>query len=467
MRIGIGVTTHNRRESLVVALENIKRFMPPDAKLVVVDDASNEPVPEADFRFERNVGIAVAKNKCLELLDDCDHLFLFDDDCWPKQEGWWKPYVESPEPHLMYIFRDFAVGGKTLHDIEVVYDDGVRVAYSHTRGCMLYIERRCIDAVGGFDPIFGKWGAEHGDYSNRVFFAGLTTFPYMDVPDSGKLIHSSDEHRTVVTTVPRHERKPYIERNEAILAERVGKAIYVPYKNAGRRNVVLTCFFTGAVDYQRNRQWDADASMLDPLINSLKAHNVEYVILNDCFEDKPGFQRIQTGLENSPKLSPYWQRWIAYYRWLLDNPDVDQVWCVDGTDVEMLRNPFPHMEPGVIYTGDEQGQITRCRWMTNTHPHNYLRELYSRHSKDTLLNAGLLGGSRVGVMMFLRWMLMVLQRNRGDAMKGKDRWIDGSDMGGFNFVARMLMGRHIKHGPQVNTVFKKYADNGVAWWKHK
>ena len=128
MRVGVGVTTHNRKESLDAALRNIRKYLPEGAKLVVVDDASTTPVPEADFRFHRNVGIAVAKNKCLELLDDCDHIFLFDDDCWPKCADWWKPYVESPEPHLMYVFRDFAVGKKSLQDIEVVYDDEVRIA---------------------------------------------------------------------------------------------------------------------------------------------------------------------------------------------------------------------------------------------------------------------------------------------------------------------------------------------------
>lgn len=467
MRVGVGVTTHNRKESLDAALRNIRKYLPEGAKLVVVDDASTTPVPEADFRFHRNVGIAVAKNKCLELLDDCDHIFLFDDDCWPKCTDWWKPYAESSEPHLMYVFRDFAVGKKSLQDIEVVYDDEVRIAYSHTRGCMLYVERCCIDAVGGFDPVFGKWGAEHGDYSNRIFAAGLTMFPYMDVPGSNKLIHSSDEHRLVVTTVPSEERRKYVARNEAIAADRVGKPIYVPYKNQGHREVVLTCYFTGAIDSQRNCKWEADASALDTLLGSLKSHGVEYMVLNDCFEPREGFLRVRAGFDLSPKLSPYWQRWISYYEWLLANPDVERVWCVDGTDVEMLRNPFPQMQPGVIYVGDEQGQKTRCQWMLHTHPHAYMSDLYAGYGRDTLLNAGLLGGSRTAVMAFLRQMLMVLQRNRGDAMKGRDNWIDGSDMGGFNYVARIPMGLHIQHGEHVNTVFKLFTDNGRAWWKHK
>src|SRR6187402_2101376 len=116
MRIGIGVTCHNRHEVARNTLSHICRLMPPDAKIVVVDDASTkEPPFIPDYRFTTNVGIARAKNKCLELLDGCDHIFLFDDDTFPIADDWWEPYIESPEAHLMYIFEDFA-DGKQLYD---------------------------------------------------------------------------------------------------------------------------------------------------------------------------------------------------------------------------------------------------------------------------------------------------------------------------------------------------------------
>lgn len=78
-------------------------------------------MPEATYRFEENVGIARHKNKCLELLADagCEHLFLFDDDAYPLVEDWWRPYVDSPEPHLMRIFLDLA-GPRKMRDITAV-----------------------------------------------------------------------------------------------------------------------------------------------------------------------------------------------------------------------------------------------------------------------------------------------------------------------------------------------------------
>ena len=139
-KIGIGITTHNRYDVFSKTLAEIKRLAPAGAEIVVVDDASDKPVPEATYRFARNVGIAAAKNKCFELLEGCDHIFLFDDDTYPVIEGWHQPYVASHEPHLMYIFQDFATGTK-LNDTIKIYQDSEITAWSHARGCMLYFKR--------------------------------------------------------------------------------------------------------------------------------------------------------------------------------------------------------------------------------------------------------------------------------------------------------------------------------------
>ena len=82
-KIGIGITTHNRYEVFTHTLKKIREFAPLGTKIAIVDDASKAPVPEATYRFNTNVGIAVAKNKCFELLEDCEHIFLFDDDTYP------------------------------------------------------------------------------------------------------------------------------------------------------------------------------------------------------------------------------------------------------------------------------------------------------------------------------------------------------------------------------------------------
>lgn len=128
-KIGIAVSTYNRPEVLAKTLSKIIEFTP-DAFIAVVDDASPTPVtvPEGVhlYRNEKNSGIAATKNKSIEILVDagCEHLYLFDDDAYPLVEDWWKPYADSPEPHLMYMFEDLA-GANKLRDVKVLYDDGI------------------------------------------------------------------------------------------------------------------------------------------------------------------------------------------------------------------------------------------------------------------------------------------------------------------------------------------------------
>lgn len=202
--IGIGITTRNRREVFAKTLTMVVRFMPKDAKLVVVDDASDVPLKSSTYRFEENVGVARAKNKCLELLDDCHHIFLFDDDCHPIKEDWWKPYVHSKENHLMYQFK---LPYKPHSDMSEVFRDGEVVAYTHTRGSMLYVKRRVLDVVGGMDTRYGLGMYEHTDWTNRIHNAGLTRYRAMDVPGSNELLYCLDQDQHVASAIPDSVRK--------------------------------------------------------------------------------------------------------------------------------------------------------------------------------------------------------------------------------------------------------------------
>lgn len=223
---GIGITTRNRNEVFEKTLSEIKKYLPPNTKLVVVDDASETPV-KSDFRFETRAGIARAKNKCLELLmadSDIQHIWLFDDDCYPKVKDWYLPYEQSKEPHLMYIFT--AYGGQTRVVNELYRDEDI-VSYNHVRGCMLYFERRCIEKVGGFNPIYGHGYYEHRNLTERIHRAGLTSHLIMDVPNSGRLIHSMDEAQETQSTFTAKEHSILLRKNRRL--HRMNITEYVKY----------------------------------------------------------------------------------------------------------------------------------------------------------------------------------------------------------------------------------------------
>lgn len=457
--IGIGITTHNRYNAFK---ETYKRILEksPGAKVVVVDDASTSPVPEATYRFEKNVGIARAKNKCLELLQDCEHIFLFDDDTYPTVDGWYKQYIESPEPHLMWVF-DKPVG-TTKRQVEVLYEDSQHIAYHATRGAMLYVQRHVLDVVGGMDPGFGKWGWEHVSWSDRIHSAGLTTWRYADVTNSNDLIYSMDQRNEVTSTMTQEaSRFSQGPGQELRIASRHSDK-YIEYREL--RNVVMTTLFTKTADPQRGVRMKPEVKALAALQRTLTKH--EFVVLHDEM-DNPQLGNA-TFVEVETNINPYFQRHLSILHYLRDNPDIGFVWCVDGTDVEMLRDPFPEMEKGTLYVGSEPTTL-RNEWMLANHPDTKIQTFFKANPNLQLLNAGLIGGDRDTVMAFLQRIVKEFFDDHIDFIFGwETKRVGVGDMGVFNVVARERFEDRLSFGTHVNTVFKnEETKNKVSWWKHK
>lgn len=465
-KVGIGITEHNRPDMFRRCLAEVEKYAPQGAEIVVVDDASDMPVPGATYRFEKNVGIAVAKNMCLSLLYQrgCEHIFLLDSDTWPRTSDAWTPYINSKEPHLMYIFEGFKGSGATGDTLKV-YEDGDKVAYSHPRGCMLYYHRSVLDAVGGMDPVFGKWGYEHPSHSDRIYNAGLTSFRYQDVPGSGELWYSDDEeNRNVNTTVRGVERQEAISRNLQLYLARRDSAEFIPFLH--RRNILLTCYFAGVNDPQRGSAYGTTSEALQPLIRSLK--DTKLVVLHDCLSDadtdKVEFVRVPTS------INPYFQRWVSYRRYLMDNAEtIGNVFCIDGTDVEQLREPDWEGLGDLIHVGDEPEMVDdRAGWMRKHHPAIKIQEFLDIYGKRVqMLNAGIVGGRVEVVCDFIRRLLDFWATLEDDAFKMRSPNAGTTDMGAFNYVARMMFGDRIRSGRHVCTTFKAEERNDYSWFKHK
>jgi len=250
--IGIGITTRNRLELVQRCVLMIKQFSKFD-KLIVIDDASEIPVELPDtevFRFDEQQGIAKAKNKCLSYLKECDHIFLFDDDCWPIKDGWQEHYIDTSIRTKCYHFCYTWVASKFFEILEykksyildigddnpiiidyIMRDTDVRVMkvrkgipltlpytiteicpnetvktvkiHLHPNGVMLYISKKCIDKVGGFDERYGLYGGEHVDFSTRIHNCGLTPYgKFLDVVNSDQFFYAVDkEDRNATSTI--------------------------------------------------------------------------------------------------------------------------------------------------------------------------------------------------------------------------------------------------------------------------
>jgi len=197
--LGVAISTRNRRALFERTVRQWRRWLPPNSVLVVVDDASDVPLRGETMLLPHGCvvrlifnpyrkGVAATKNLGIAALMDagCDHLFLVDDDVFPVSDRWWRPYVDSPEPHLSFQRPEKSGSGDDLH-----------FAVGFPRGYMLYAERRVIDAVGGMDPAYGAWGGEHVEWQMRIHDAGLTRWPYADVRGSGALWNAITTRSTV------------------------------------------------------------------------------------------------------------------------------------------------------------------------------------------------------------------------------------------------------------------------------
>ncbi|MGK3115355.1 glycosyltransferase family 2 protein [Candidatus Pantoea formicae] len=467
-RIGIAISTHNRHEVLSRSLDQHLKYLPDGALVVVVDDGSSKPVSVPDgvrlIRCDMSRGIVAAKNFSLEALIDagCEHLFLWDDDAWPAAGGWERPYIESPEPHLAYQFQDFATGQK-LNDIAVLYRDNKHVAYTGQRGVMLYYHRSAIEKVGGFDPIYQRGMYEHSDLAMRIHNAGLTSWAFADVVGSSELIYSLDEHQAVDRSVPKPDREAQVKRNVTIHNKRrdEGYTGYADFRQ--QRNVVITSLLTSQPDPQRGSKMTASPDMLAKWAASVKGGDA--LVLADELASAPAGASLV--IVPNVKMNVYFRRWLHIWQHLRDHPEYNFVWCTDGTDVEMLREPWQEMEQGKIYIGSEPKTYADA-WAKQNHPEAIYQSFIADHQHDVMLNAGLLGGSRDDVMAIAHGIVRLYYQIESLRFWQKEKAAAAvGDMIAFGIVAHRYADRLVT-GPCIHTVFKT---DGIgkecAWWKHK
>lgn len=461
--IAVAVTTHNRPDVLAKALKQHLKFLPAGAVLIVVDDGSTTPATVPDgvrlVRNEKPRGVAGAKNRALDALSKtgADDWFIFDDDAWPMVEDWWRPYVESPEPHLMAIY-DRPVG-VTKRQVEVLYEDDRHVHYHATRGYCLYVRREVVETVGGMDPAFGRWGWEHMSWSDRIHAAGFTTSRYMDVRGGDELIYSMDRQGEIKSTATddakRFSQGPGLE----LRMESRDSPRYIEYRELG--DVVLTTVLTAQGDPQRGQKFSNDPAVIRDLAKSVEGRLV--CLTTGFTKDPDGVEVVKV----SQSIQPYFERWVQVFNYLRDHPEVGRVWCVDAGDVTVNRNPFPEMESGVLYFGYEP-ETLRSKWMLDNHPDKTVHDFMVKNPNLPLLNMGVVGGDREMVMRFAQRMCKMWFDDHVDHIFGwETKRLGVGDMAAGNYVARTEFADVLSSGPHVTQVFKSKIGSTNPWFIHK
>lgn len=234
---GVAVTTHNRRAMALESIAALIKRTPEDIPIFVVDDGSDEPFVHRSPRLtirrnEAPLGIARAKNQCLELLDGFAHMLLLDDDCRPVASTWADFYVQAFKDTGCHHFSLSRIrptnANKRLADIEL--GGRTLTTWNWPCGVCQFYSRQAIDTVGGFNPAYGRWGYEHVGLSSRIHNAGLTPARFVDVQGSGDQVRMLDERPGFDRVFDHKFRSEALAKNGPIYMQEIKTRDFIPYR---------------------------------------------------------------------------------------------------------------------------------------------------------------------------------------------------------------------------------------------
>lgn len=240
-------------------------------------------------------------------------------------------------------------------------------------------------------------------------------------------------------------------------------------------NYIAASLFTTCIDPQRGIKWNPSVKDLQDWYVSGKAlckddPNLHLILFYDqlpqeIFKAYIGDCITFIQVEDCNYLSPHDYRWIVYRNFVENNlEEGDNIFFTDSTDVVIANNPFPHIEPSRLYSGDEE--VAWDNGWANARSPFYRRtvedfeEIYQANRNSNLLNCGILGGSVDIVRKFLDKVYFYIELTL-------EKPYDTTDMVTHNYVIRKYF-PDVIHGAPLNSVFKNYEYNRKdIWFIHK
>lgn len=239
--IAIGISTQSRARIFLECLEAVTRLTPEDCVIAVCDDASTDDTPiqfqkwldrEGDKRvsFTRNAkveGIAATKNVLINKLlaePGVSDIFLVEDDVIPQTANWHEIFLktawEHHAAHLLYMPT------KTKYGTTFSRDDGEwPIAWKqYCSGMVMYFRRSLLEleAVRGFNCIFGRYGYDHNELTARCLLAQRANpgiYPHCERAETDKAVLSKDVigelmHQSVPSSTSQMDKVKFARANE-------------------------------------------------------------------------------------------------------------------------------------------------------------------------------------------------------------------------------------------------------------
>ncbi len=205
-KIGVGIVTCNRPSFFLKSFKSI----PKEHNIVIVNDGAQfedweKLVTSSNIKYihnEQNLGVGKSKNVLFKelLSQDCDHIFLIEDDIIVKDPKVFQKYIEARNvtgiQHFNFGYHGPANRGMMSRGApspRFVVDYGkVKIAINaNSVGAFCYYTREVLLKVGLLDEQFLN-AFEHVDHDYRMFQAGFFT-PYWNFADIADSCNYLDE----------------------------------------------------------------------------------------------------------------------------------------------------------------------------------------------------------------------------------------------------------------------------------
>ena len=240
-------------------------------------------------------------------------------------------------------------------------------------------------------------------------------------------------------------------------------------------NYIVSCLFTTCIDPLRGIKWDLHPQIMDNWYNSgvklcQSNNNIKLVIFHDGLTDNfiskynPEYT-IFIKTAECENYSPHDFRWFVYENFTQNN-EFDNVFFTDISDVLIKNNPFLELDHNMLYMVDEEGKIWDNEWTAPRHSYYQSRlsdyeDVFKTNDNNQFLNAGILGGCRDIVLLFLEKMVEYSKLT----MDNKHGQI--TDMLLFNYINYKYFPKR-KHGFPINSIFQKNEIHREdVWFIHK
>lgn len=224
-KIGVGIITCNRKEQYTKLLNQIKNISYIDCVITVknkdFDYAQNDPsliCSSDNFYFKHikeDLGVGFCKNECLKFLlnNNCDHIFLIEDDINIKNNDVFKIYIDTAKTYnLQHLNFNMAWDSITkkylLPSYTISHPSGINLSiFSRLCGDFEYFTKDVIQQVGLFDAKNYINALEHAEHTYRIASRGYTTpfQAYADVYNSINYI----EDCGITSSIQRNEELYY------------------------------------------------------------------------------------------------------------------------------------------------------------------------------------------------------------------------------------------------------------------